>query len=207
MSCAGENRVSVQPISRVRAVHTTEQHLNSSHFYQPDTIHSNYTSFIISLLLIWNGAAKEWASVATSKSCRGQAKTESAAPWGAQATWKRMTWGPSLLKYAADETPIILPGPSGTLGYDPPSPWVTSKALRPGWGEGGSRAPSTSTTGTSKVLDTTTSSLHDSFERGASAWWTFTQPGWLWWLDTPKLPLASSCAVSEPLQKGLMLKL
>lgn len=179
------------------------------------TIHTNYDSFRVSLVLIWNGAAKEWAIVAALKSCRGQAKTESAAPRGAQATWKqRMTWGPSLLKYAADEGPIILLDPSDTSGYDPPSLWVSSKALQPGWGEGGSCALSTSTTGTSKVLDTTTSSSHDSSAIGAPAWWTLTQPGWFWWLaaelgtyETPRLLPASSCAISEPLQKRLMHKL
>lgn len=183
--------------------------------HQPNTIHSAYTSFIVSLILIWNGAAKEWASVAALKSCKGQAKREPAAPKGAQATWKqRMTWGPSLLKYAADEGPIILPEPSDTSGYDPPSLCVSSKALQPGWGEGGSCALSTSMTGTSKVLDITTSSLHDSSATGAPAWWTLTQPGWFWWLtvelgtyETPKLPPASSCPVSEPLQKRLMHKL
>lgn len=42
--------------------------------HQPSTIHSNYTSFLVLLVWIWNGAAKEWASVAALKSCRGQAK-------------------------------------------------------------------------------------------------------------------------------------
>lgn len=186
---------------------------------QPETMHSHYTCFRVWHVLIWNGAAKEWASVAALKSCRGQAKTESAAPSRAhEATWKqRMTWGPSLLKYAADEGPLILPENSDTSGYDPPSLWASSKALQPEWGEGGSHALSTSTTGTSKVFDTTTSSWsHDSSAPGAPAQWTLIDPGRSCWAavelgtyETPELLLVPSCAasVSEPLQKSLMHKL
>lgn len=72
--------------------------------------------------------------MAALKSCRGQAETQSAASRGAQeATWKqRMTRGPSLLKYAAGDGPIILPERSDTSGLDPLSLRVSSKALQPG---------------------------------------------------------------------------